>query len=97
MASKDIDYKKSKRATRDNKASTRRPSAKTTSLAKAATVKTAEELQELKRLSAMAIGKRLSVGACWFGFSGGRDQCVPLTEEDCLKQGGVWVGGACVG
>src|SRR5580693_7325735 len=96
MASKRLDHKKDKRAKKANGAKRPGPKIKTTTVRKEVTLTAPGELQELQNVSAMAISERLSVGACWFSTSAGRDQCIPLPREVCIQRGGVWIGGACL-
>ena len=58
-------------------------------------LKTPAEFQEMLALSTKLESEGAQVGACWFSDSGGTDQCVPLTEEECRSRGGTWTPGPC--
>jgi hypothetical protein len=63
---------------------------------KAMVTKGFEELQALRIKFATSISAGVTGGACYFKDpSGGPDQCIPATEEDCKSEGGAWSPGNC--
>jgi hypothetical protein len=63
---------------------------------KAKVMKSSEELLALRSKFAASISVGVAGGACYFKDpSGGPDQCIPATEEDCKSEGGVWSPGNC--
>ena len=62
---------------------------------KAGVTKSREELEALRRKFAATISAS-AAGACFFmDPSGGPDQCIPATQDDCKSEGGVWSPGNC--
>lgn len=54
-----------------------------------------DELQVLRKKFAATISAAVA-GACYFKDpSGGPDQCVPATQQDCKDEGGAWSPGNC--
>ena len=90
-ASKKKAARKNTKIPKKNKAVTKKPFA-----VKAKVMKSSEELLTLRRQFAASISAGLAGGACYFKDpSGGPDQCIPATEEDCKSEGGVWSPGNC--
>jgi len=75
--------------------STAEVAAKPTGRTRAKVTKTPEELEGLRRKFAASIAAG-AAGACYFKDpSGGPDQCIPATQEDCQSEGGQWSPGNC--
>jgi len=69
--------------------------AKPTVRSRAKVTKTPEEREGLRRKFAASIAAS-AAGACYFKDpSGGPDQCIPATQEDCQSEGGQWSPGNC--
>jgi hypothetical protein len=83
--------KKSKTNYRKKKSPTTKPGGPKTRFA----LKTPEHFQELVALSTKQASENAELGSCWFSDSGGADQCVPLTEDECKSRGGTWTPGPC--
>jgi hypothetical protein len=85
-----------KKARKSQKTSRARRGPSTVSLiGKAKVMKTPEELEVLRKRFARRLAAG-AAGACFFKDpSGGPDQCIPATQEDCKSEGGVWSPGNC--
>jgi hypothetical protein len=74
---------------------TAKVAAKPTARTRAKVAKTPEEMEGLRRKFAASIAAS-AAGACYFKDpSGGPDQCIPATHEDCQSEGGQWSPGNC--
>jgi hypothetical protein len=69
--------------------------AKPTVRSRAKVTKTPEEMEGLRRKFVVSVAAG-TAGACYFKDpSGGPDQCIPATQEDCQREGGQWSPGNC--
>jgi hypothetical protein len=63
---------------------------------RAKVTKNSEELQALRAKFARSISAGVVSGACYFKDpSGGPDQCIRATQDDCKSEGGAWSPGNC--
>ena len=82
--------KKKRKVTHTSKSQAKLPSVR-----KAKVIKSREELDSLRTRFAATISGG-GAGACFFKDpSGGPDQCIPATQDDCKSEGGVWSPGNC--
>ena len=56
---------------------------------------TADELEELKRVSSEVVAAGASVTGCWISDTGGQQHCVNLPPDVCTRQGGISVPTRC--